>query len=381
MQAVSSAFLSLINQSHRMKTQVGLFTAGGNEVLDLTPYTIGGSVKADKTASIRRTLDLQLADPLSEIIPKSLDDPLTIFGPMIKCWRGVYFADGTFEQAPLGVFGIGAIAIGNGANGYSLDVTGYDLSRRISRSRITTTITLDAIDQDVSAALASFIGTVYPRVPIRAVASGFSTGDLGLKVCQPGDDPWQTAVDFGAQASVEIFIDVSGTCVIQPEIHLAGSAPDWSAETGTNLLSIQRTLDDSDTYNDIYVTQDNPAVNYYPSKARAFDNSPNSPTYINGSYGDVVLKINNPFTNNDAAAKAYAQTQLGLHLGMTDAVSFDCLVNAAADIDDTAYLFDPYTEVANKYLVDTLVIPLDCGTPMSATAKGLPYLGATGLGA
>lgn len=378
MQAVSSTFLATINQSHRMKTQVGLFTAGGIEVVDLTPYLVGGSVSADKSASFRRTLSLSLADPLSEIIPKSLDDPLTIFGPKIKVWRGVYYADSTFEQASLGVFSISGIALQNGSNGPAITVTGYDSSRKISRSRVTTTITFDATDIDVSRSLAKFIATVYPRIPIQVTDSGFTSGSLGMQVCQPGDDPWAAAVAFAATAGLEIFVDVNDVCIIRPEPHLTVGSPDWYAETGTNLVAISRTLDDSETYNDIYATQNNPAINYYPGKNRAYDNSPGSPTYIYGDYGDVVLKVNNPWLNSNAKALKYAQTQLGLHLGMTDAVSFDILPNPAGDIDDIVFVYDPYTQVANNYLVDSFSIPLDAGTLETCTAKGFPYLGATG---
>ena len=73
MYSISSAFRAAINSSHQPISRATLWTRG-QYVRDLP--VIGGSVTVDENSSIRRRCTLTLADPLSDLVPESVTDPL-----------------------------------------------------------------------------------------------------------------------------------------------------------------------------------------------------------------------------------------------------------------------------------------------------------------
>jgi phage protein D len=85
--------------------------------------------------------------------------------------------------------------------------------------------------------------------------------------------------------------------------------------------------------NDFTVFSQSAAVNP-PIRAEAADTNAASPTYVDGTFGDIPTFLSSSTLTDMAGAEAAAQAQLLLSLGQVDTLTVSTLPNPAVEVDD-----------------------------------------------
>lgn len=361
---VSAAFQAAVAGDNVAASLVQVTTPAGAVLTTL--QAISGQVTADTTQVIRRSCTLRLTDPTGTLTAQAAGDLLTPYGNELRLSRGVQYADGTTELAPLGVFGIVKYDLKVGSSGLEINLDGQDRARKVARNQFTDVYSV-AAGTNVVTAIQNIITS---RLPATTFSSTPTSSTLPLTVYAAGADPWAESVTLAASVGMELFFDPSGVCVLRPVPDPTTYPVNWTFTDGASgqASGWERIFDDSATYNYVVVTGEHPN-NTTAVSATASDTNASSPTYINGSYGTVTRLIVDRLITTTAQAQARATAELNRSIGIAEEVDGDTLVVPFLEPGDIAQITSGRAGINARYVLDALAIPLEPGTLMKVTAR------------
>jgi hypothetical protein len=364
MYPVSAAFLAAMaagSQSVIFRADVlseGVVIATG---LKVAP---GGSVQVDATATIRRRMSCTVVDETGALIPKKASDVLSPYGYELRLWRGYTTSIGVDELVPLGTFRLAeAHVVDDGAQ--KIGLSGFDRARSVQRARFETPYVVAAGTNYVTA----IQSLITSRLPGTTFSSITTTTTTPLLVFDQASDPWKAAQDMAASIGAEVFFDPLGVCVIRMLPNAQNDATTYTYQEGTTsvLISVDNNLTDDPGYNGVVV--DGEAQGATPVHSVVYDVDPTSPTYSLGKYGKVPRFYKSPFVATQQQGDEAALGFLRREKGGTEAMSFSCIPNAAAEGGDVVRVVRAKVGIDATYLLETFAIPLDVTTLSTPTTR------------
>jgi hypothetical protein len=352
----SQRFVTEIKRSHTVISYVDVFSPT-NEFKRL-PFT-EGSVKVDKTASVRRSFTGTCLDLTGDITPDDPTDLLTPFGTTLRPYRGVVYADtGEVEVMPLGVFRLSKSSVNDSSGGVFITLEAYDLSRTVSRDKFADLYVIPS-GTNLVQAIKDLLARTFDDLQYDAISTTLVTTQP--IVYDTVDDPWAKAGELATSLGCELYFDVDGWVVIAPPVDInALPTPDFTyvEGQGTTLLSLGKVFSDEPGYNGVILIGESPGDELPPVRSVAWDEDPTSATYHLGPYGEVPQSITdqNIKTQEDADATA-AQLVKNL-LGFSYSLSVTSWVNPALEAGNVVQVERAKSKVTGLFAVDAFDVPL-----------------------
>lgn len=364
---MTDRFLAEIRRSHRYTTYVDVISPD-NKTVRLP--AIDGSVKCDRTATVRRTISVKCVDPDGRFTPRDEHGILTPFGTLIKAYRGVVYDDGTTEVAPLGVFRLSKSSIKDSVGGApEIDLEGSDFSRTVSRDKFTVPYTVEQ-DTNILDAIKDIIARTFPDATYDAISTTLTA--TAPQVFDAGKDPWDAVTTLASSMAAEIYFDVTGNVVVAPPPDINSQpAPDFTyvEGNGCTMLDLSRDFSDENAYNGVIVTGESAGDEKAPVRGEAWDEDPTSPTYRFGPYGEVPQFVTNSVVKTDDDAEAMAKSLLADNLGSPVQLDITATVNPSYEGGDVVQVKRARSAVDGLYTIDAFDVPLSASGSQSLTLR------------
>lgn len=359
---VSDRFKAALPYSHQVALKVDItdpLDFLGEEVLYSFNTLIEGEVTEDREQTSRRKGSFSVVDEDGTLTPDTAGDLLAPYGNEFRPYKGILFPDGTIEYVPQGVFGIDSNDINDSGANFNMKADGNDRSSRISRALFRDTLVVSKNTSVATAATAilAAIGYLGPTD-----FQGASSMSVAQKTYNIGDDPWRALVELFTNCACDVYFDETGTMISHKLRDYNEVDVDWKIEEGTegNLLALQRQMQRDDTTANWYVVTGESAGNTTAIPfGEAFDDNPDSPTFIEGKYGVVVKHVisNTVLTDSDAADMAAHLLELGL--GLSEQMISYHLPNPAMQVDDLVLVNRAKSKLTDvKVVIDQVSHPL-----------------------
>ncbi|WP_033288246.1 DUF5047 domain-containing protein [Amycolatopsis jejuensis] len=370
MRPVTPRFLDAVRDSHGMAararvvapgltgTNPGPLDAKGNPVNEVP--IIAGDVKLDATADVRGSLDLTTPADW----PDSTTDLLTPYGNELFVERGIAYGDGSIEWVSQGYFRIYDVDQDEAPDGV-LRISGKDRMAGITDARPVAPRSFPA-GASVGSVFDDLVGEVYPDAVIaydfNAAATLFPDNHV------MDDDRYKFLKDIADSFGKVMYWDYAGVLQVRTAPSPDKPVFDVTHGHGGVLVKLSRSLSRESIYNAVVATGEAPGENQ-PVRAVAYDLNPDSPTYWNGPFGKVPTFYSSTFiTTTDQAATA-ARAKLERVIGLPYNVNFQAVPNVALEPLDPVRVSYSDSKPPESHVIDTLTIPLDAGSGMSATTR------------
>lgn len=372
MYSVSPAYLKALRYSHQMDFRVfvqrGLIDQTPSQYLDDgLPIAQGGTMTADATQFVRRSLSLTIAAP--DLAPNDAQDLLAPYGTELVLSAGVWFPGGT-EWCPLGVFVIqSAEETESGDSGRTgISIAAGDRSTYLVDARFPT------VQQSVSSTVVAEISRLVaaglpPGMPTMVDLTGSSTACP--KQTYDDKDRAGAIQKLAASINAEFFFDVLGVPTLRP-VPLATNTPAWTIDAGEGgvMIEAKRAGSREHIYNGIIAS--GAQTDGTPSSiGAAYDTNPASPTYYDGPFGHKPAFYSSPVLTSSVQCALVATTMLARYVGAGWTIDLSSMPNPALDLGDviTAKFADGTTQ---PHIVDGFTIALDLGAMPVVTRTNQP---------
>ena len=367
---VSAAFTAACRApAQQIRSRAELWRDGVKAV-DVT--ITAGQVSIDRARDVRRILTATLLDLDATLTPNDAHDLLTPAGTQLRCWRGLMLPDGTLEEVPVGLFRLVDPQVALTSNGVQITVSGQDESMTVQANRFTSAYRI-AAGTPVGEGLARLLRDRHRYLTIRDDTPAGVTFDAAVTLASGADSaPWTQAQSLAGQHGFDINIDPSGVAVIRP-LPTGKNTPAAVYERGAEavITAITRGFTAERTYSGVVVTGEPP--DRLPVTSILWDTDTNSPTFADGRFGRKPYFITSQLIATQAQADATAQAWLPLVSGIMEQVTWDQVVNPALDVFDVVAVTDPDVKLAAAQLmIDSLTIPLDHASTMTAVTRSRP---------
>lgn len=359
--APSPRFIEAITGSHEVYQYVDVIAPSGDT---LTLHITQGSVNVDRSAQYKRSSTMTAIDPTGSIVPQDAAGILTPFGTEVRPYKGVKYADGTFEVMPLGVFRLSKSTVSEDASdnstyrGISVAMEMFDRSRTVARNKFASTYSI-AKGTNIVTAIKSIVNLTFPEIKVDAVDTQLSLP--APQVYSAGDDPWTAILNLADLVACDVFFNVLGdiSIVPWPDVSLQGITPDWSYVEGAGcaMTDLSTIYTDDPGYNGVILTCATVAHANTPIQAQAWDMEPSSPTYRYGPYGQVPNFVSNTAITTQADANAYANALLNSYLGQATSLQVTGWANPALEVGNLIQVKRTPLHVNGLYTVDSFNIP------------------------
>lgn len=360
MASQTDEFYDRIRRSHTVVAYVDVISPD-QEVHRL--LTLDGEVACDRTAQVRRSLNCRAVDPTGEITPRATGEILTPYGTELRAYRGIKWQqeDGSWEQivCPLGVFRLARSSIAYKADGSSdISLEAYDHSRTIQRDKFTAPYIV-AANTNVLTAIKEIVKRTFPDAEYDAIGTTLTTSAPML--LDTGSDPWEACTNLAKSMGCEIYFDVEGRLVVAPppDIH-ALPAPDFTYydSDGGHLIDLARDFADENGFNGVVVTGESPGDEKPPVRGEAWDETPTSPTYRYGDYGEVPMFLTDNTAKTEEDCNKIAKAQLALLVGSPAQLSITALVNPSYEAGEVVHVKLDRADINSLYGIDAFNVPL-----------------------
>ena len=372
---VTDKLLRALTRPHIKVSRVTITDSSGSTLVpDLRVE--GGNVQVERNSSIRRRTNIRLYDHERKYAPTEWNDLLhPLSGNELKLYRGVRFEDGDEELVPLGVFDPYATDISESGDNVNIGVDAYDRARKVERARLHRpyhvpiatnygTAIRDLIEHQVPGLSFGFVSVDFLTPVLRFGASGEEQG---------GGDPWRYAQEMAESIGYELFFDVYGVCRLAPRPDPRNAPVDWYYLEGEEavFMSVQRRITKEETYNRVIVSGNNSSIEEGedPIRGEAWDDNPDSPTYVGGPFGDIPTFLQSEFVVTPEQAGELAQARLNQVLGVQETVNLTALTNPAHDVGDIIHIAARRAGISTAYLIDRLNINLSASQSMNITVR------------
>ncbi len=367
MPRMSDRFYQEIVRSHTVVAYVDIISAD-QEVIRLP--AIDGGVNVDGTASFRRKCSVKCIDPTGLLTPSSDGGALMPRGTEMRPYRGVRYADGQEEVAPLGVFRLSEATIDDSAEGSpEISLEAFDRSRTISRDKFTVPYTIPA-QTNVLDAIKDIVKRTYPAVVYDTISTAVTT--TAPMLFEAGDDPWEACGELAKAMGCVIYFDADGDLAILPPDDVnALPQPEFSYVEGESctMLGMSRRYSDDPGYNGVIVTGESVGDELPPVRGEAWDDNPTSPTYRHGPYGEVPAFHTDKVAKTADEAKVVAQLVLADMLGAAHQIEVTAIVHPALEAGDIVRVRRERSGVDGLYAVDAFPVPLKANATQSLTLR------------
>lgn len=328
-----------------------------------------GSVKVSVSSAVRRTCEVRLITDrtTANLVPDNGFDTLAPFGNELKLYRGVQFADGTTEYVPLGVFVMTQVSIQDSNDGVSISINGEDRSIIISRNKWTEPYQMvqGTLEASLTALLQdrwADIQTSFPttNVTVQQVIFGADNNN----------DAWKDAVGLAELVGYDLFFDVDGVCTMKqfPSLDSSVVVATYQEDENTIITSLDRSMSTKETYNGVIYTIEGSQVTT-PVRVEVWDEDTTSPTYRYGVFGEAPTFITTGVLATEAEAIKAATALLNTYIGAQEEISWNSLVDPTLDVNDVVYIHTYGAKVDRLVIIDSLTIPLNPQSGLSAQAR------------
>ncbi len=272
------------------------------------------------------------------------------------------------EYCPLGVFTLNDVVVDDSPNGLEIELSGADLSRRVSRNRWDKTYVI-AAGTNYSQAIQLLINDRLQGLTFNFASTSRLTPRLFFGE-QSENDPWDDAQKMAQSIGMELFFDARGVCTLRPEPDPEIDDSVWTFEDRSRptMTSLTRRVTDENTYNKVVVTGEGTSLEV-PVRGVAIDDDPASPTYFLGPYGTVTLRITNSLVLTTEQAQDAADAALRRVKGATEAVELDAVPMPALEPGDVVTVTRERAKVEGRFIIDSLRIPLGAEETMRAVGR------------
>jgi hypothetical protein len=299
----------------------------------------------------------------SELQVFAAQDPLSPYGNEIRVWRGVRVPGGVDKLWPQGVFGITRPSVSDTGSNLLITVTGEDRARTVQRARMRADYKI-ADGTNYATAIKALIRDGVPFLQDADFSFTPTTRTTPALTVKEGEDRWAFAQKMATDLGCDLFFDPSGRCTLTPVRATVGQPTDWEIREGVSLLAVVKEQTADATYNHVVVTgetqdPEDGSPKIPPVRGEAWDDDPDSPTYIGGDFGDVATFFVSPFVKTQAQAVEVAKAILERSLALTERLVVDALVCPALEPYDLIYVRRDRLRVNNRYLLETFSIPLN----------------------
>lgn len=353
-------FYQEIRRSHTIISWVDVI-APDQEVVRL--QAIDGQVDVDRTAAVRRKLSCQCIDPLGLLTPREDGEVLTPYGTELRPYRGVVYTDGTEEVVSLGVFRLSKSSITDNNTGSPvIQLEAYDRARTIARDKFKIPYTI-AAGTNAMTALKDIVKMTFADAVFDTITSAVTT--TAPLLYDAGDDPWEAIYDLAKSMGCEAYFDVDGRMAVLPPHDInALPSPDFTyvEGEGSTMLDLSREFNDEGVFNGVIVTGESIGDQLPPVRGEAWDESPTSPTYRRGPYGEVPLFITDNLAKTEDQCTQIARAQLALILGASSKLAITATVNPSYECGDIVRVKRAKSKVDSLYSVEAFSVPLKAGT-------------------
>ena len=366
---VTDRFKTKVLESHQFATKVEVLV---DDAVELTLTTVTeGQVTEDREADGRRRLTLTCVDDDGTLTPKGTSDLLAPYaGHEIKVYRGLVHDAGDVEYVPLGIYPHTRAHVQDTGPSLSIHMEGTDRTSIIKRARFLDTwvITNGTPVQDAVMALVQDVN------PDWQMDMSSEDETLPKLVYDRTDDRLEALQKIVESCGCEFFFDPDGVFIMRPKLTHGLAEPEWSFVEGETctILYIERRFELGDpVYNYVVVTGENTSTGA-PIRAVAFDDDPESPTYVS-TFGVAPFFITNRGIKTQGQADKAAVAQLSQLLGVYEQVDWLFVPNPAMQVDDVVSVTRERVGLSSEILViDQVSIPLVNGRGMQTICRQRP---------
>lgn len=360
MASQTDEFYRRIRRSHNVISRVELI-APDQEAQPLR--VLEGEVAVDRTAQVRRSLNCRVIDPTGKITPRETGEILTPYGTELRAYRGIEWRTDSGllvqEICSLGVFRLSKSTITYKADGTTeITLESYDRSRTIQRDKFLIPYTIEA-GTNVLEAIKEIVKRTFPSVEYDTISTTLTT--TAPMLLDTGSDPWEACTNLAKSIGCEIYFDVEGRLVVAPPPDLAAMpAPDFTYIEGDRctMIDLGREFSDENAFNGVVVTGESPGDEMPPVRGEAWDDSPASPTYRLGPYGEVPMFITDNTAKTEEDCVKIAKSELALMLGRPAALNINALVNPSYEAGDVVQVKLNKAGIDGLYGLDAFNVPL-----------------------
>lgn len=339
----------------------------------LTPDGIkleAGFVRVDEGRGIRRRFTARTTDVSGLLTPKEAGDlthPLS--RNEFKIFRGVRFEDGTVELVPQGVFDMSEVNVSDSRDGYFLEIVGYDRARDVQRRRFTRNYVIPA-GSNYTNAIQQMIVRQRPNTQFDFTPTGFVTPQLvfGGTGETGGGNAWDAGQKMAESIGMDLYFDVDGICILRPVPSFNTEFAHWhyhdTEDEPNQVLFVDKRMTEDETFNHVIVTGESTS-NEAPIRGEAWDDDPNSPTYIYGPYGDIPTFHSSQFVRTVSQGNELAKAILDKNMGIEETVRIMALPHPGHGLGDIIHIKRDRSDVDDNYIIDQFTMPLESQQALS----------------
>lgn len=370
MKTISAAALNALTGQSGFDVRATVLTSyqSGLHPVGTTINVMGGDVIHDGTADIRATLDL-ITDG-TNMWPTTNSSLLAPYGNEIFVERAVKYGQET-EWIPQGYFRIDSPDQSVVPDG-PIRLAGSDRMAGIIDAELLTPRQFRSTLSN-GAVVQTLVFEVYPGATIEWDSAAVSGALLGRTLVAE-ESRFKFLNDLITSLGKIWYWDHRGILVIK-DVPSTSGASVWTVSSGPHgvLTAIDRKLTRKGVYNAVVATGE-AADTTAPSRAIAYDNNPDSPTYYFGRFGPVPRRYSSPFITTNAQALSAARAILTRGLGLPYNINFSAVPNPALEPYDVTTVTYPaksrsgetFTEI---HIVDRITVPLSVSAPITANTR------------
>lgn len=334
------------------------------------PRLIDGSISVDYNRNERRTLDVSLANYDNRLA--SRDGEGFWYDKILKVYRGcVYFENNVRQkwEVQMGEYHIDNIK--TSANDTQVRVVARDPWKKLMNSKLPQSMSFPhgTYLSELVRSLAANAGIHKLRIPYTNETIG-STMDL-----ERGTERGEVIKQACTANNYDVYFDNEGYLKMEKFSDPSTSAPTarFSTGVGGNIVTYDKSINDSRLYNHILVYGDRESVEggdiLMPYFGEAINDNPNSPTSVD-RLGDRQYSYASSFFTSDQQCQNYAESLLKIHSLETYEINWSSIYYPWLEVGTVVEVSEPDTDVDidTRFLLDTISYPLSLG-PMSATGK------------
>jgi len=352
-QFLTAPYKAAVMAGAQMFIKVQVFNANGvaGELLPVTD----GSITYDYSAAVRKTCTLNISDPGRTLVPELASSIIAPYGQKIKVWMGP--AD---NLVPMGVFYINEVDASDTGAMFGITIKGYDQSGKIAKETLTSVYIING-GTNVAVAIQNLLLSRDPKLKFNFSPTIYTTPKTILDLNQ---DCWAAALQMATTVGMDLFFDRNGVCTLRPTPNTKTATTSWiysdKISDGYGLLidQLQKiVIADGSVFNDVIVTGETSGTTAVYT-GRAQDLNPNSPTYVNGPFGDIPVFFKSSILTSNAQAQQLASSKLLYFMGRADQITLMGPPNPAQDEEDVVKIVRGALSINAKYTIDKIEFTL-----------------------
>jgi hypothetical protein len=365
MYPASARFLSAVANPYQVAATAEIRRGGVTVATDL--QVVGGEVRVDRGADVRRTCSATVVGLPASLIPSGrVRSPLDVYGNELVLRAGITYPDGV-ELVPQGVYLITGSDLTDTAGQLELKIEGVDRSAYVSFPLLNPLVTPSGTS--LVSAIAGIVDAQLPGTPtVVATASADSTP---VHVLEEDADAWADGVlEMARAAGAEAWFHRDGELIIRDVPDPGTEQVAWRFVEGPTCTATALTRSYAagpGTGNAVVVTGE--SAENDPVRGEARDLDPESAAFWDGPFGHRPVPISSPLVTTSAQAAAVAKAELRRLAGATETVTITAVPHPALDEGDVVHLVRERSGFDDLLTVESFSLPIGCEGSMVLTCR------------